>query len=112
MRIGPLRHRVTLQSQSVTQSATGAITKTWSDVATVWAQINPQSGKQFFEQVTNHEEVYSRIIIRYGTNVNSIDNTWRVKYGTRIFEIEAVINWDEKDRMFTLAVREGPKDDE
>ena len=70
------------------------------------------SGEQFFGQVVNHEEVYHRIIIRYSTDVAAIDSTWRVKYGTRIFEIEAATNMEERDSMITLACREGPKDDD
>lgn len=45
MQAGKLRHRVTLQGLVETQDpSTGAISKSWLDVATVWADVRFLSG--------------------------------------------------------------------
>ena len=115
MRSGLLRHRVTLQSQSFTQSSTGASTRVWTDVDTVWAQITPQSGREFFEAVKDQSEVQTRIILRYGSEIAAIDSSWRVKWAgvspIVYYNIEAVTNKDERNEMIVLACTEGPKDD-
>ncbi len=115
MIIGPLRERVILQTQSTTQSSTGAATKAWADSVTVWAQITPQTGKEFFEAARNQEETQVRIIIRYSSDVKAIDTSWRVKWVVspiRYYNIVAVTNHQQRDRMISLACTEGPKDDE
>ena len=117
MRSGPLRHKVTLQSKGFTQSGTGAATRAWTDVVTGWsAQITPQSGREFFEAVKNQSEVQTRIILRYGSEIAAIDNTWRVKWAgvspIVYYNIEAVTNKDERNEMIVLACTEGPKDDD
>lgn len=114
MRIGPLRHRVTLQSPGETQSATGAMTKTWTNVATVWAQLTPNSGRAFFEAQQEQSEISIRVIIRYSSVVKAVDNTWRVQIDQsplRYLNIDSVTNFQERDRMLSLDCSEGEKDD-
>ena len=112
MMIGPLRERVTLQSQSTTRSSTGASTKTWTTVATVWASVEPQTGKAFFAADQEQSEQQIRVRIRYSTDVNGINTSWRVKHGSRYYDIVSVANHQERDRLYTLHCIEGRRDDE
>lgn len=49
MNIGKLRHRITLQRQINAQNDYGAVVTTWQGIATVWAEIKPISGREYFE---------------------------------------------------------------
>lgn len=48
MQAGKLRHRVTIQEPVMVQNPeTGAVNKTWQDIATVWAEVSPLSAREF-----------------------------------------------------------------
>lgn len=108
MRAGQLRHRVTIQYRTETQNATGEVTWTWSDLATVWASIEPISGREFFSSQQVQSSVTTRIRVRHRTDVNA---KMRVKY-TRdpsssplkvaYYAIEAVIPVQERHREVHL----------
>lgn len=40
---GNLRHRITIQRETTTRDAYGSEVKTWADLATVWASLDPLS---------------------------------------------------------------------
>ena len=103
MRAGELRHRVTIQQKSVTRNTFGEEVVTWQDVATVWAAIEPLRGREFFESQQVNAEVTTRIRIRYRPGITP---TMRVVFGNRVFDIQAVINVDERNRELHLMCRE------
>lgn len=43
---GQMSQRVRIQQPTVAKDALGAPTQTWSDIATVWADIQPISGRE------------------------------------------------------------------
>lgn len=43
---GKLDRRVTLQTPTVTRGDLGGLAQTWVDLATVWAQVRPLSGRE------------------------------------------------------------------
>lgn len=103
MRIGDLRHRITLQSATLVADGMGGNTATWGDVADVHAAIWPTSAK---EQVAGGQtalEVTHRVRIRYRLNLKA---SWRIKYGDRYFAIVSVINPNEAGKMLDLLVKE------
>lgn len=89
MRAGELRQRVTIQIPSRSKNAFDEWVDSWSDWATVWAAIVPNSGKEYFEAMQASSEVQGVIKIRYRTGVLP---TMRVKYGSRIFEIVSIVH--------------------
>lgn len=105
---GRLRHQVTIQNYSESQdSTTGEVTKSWTEFATVRAAIEPLRGKEFFESQERFGVTMHRVIIRYLAGVN---DTMRVKFGSRILAIKAVLNKDERNRWLELMCEEGPQD--
>src|SRR5512143_2305375 len=65
MRIGKLRHRVTIEQVAETQDADGAGLETWSTYATVQASIEPISGREYFAAQSTQADVTHRIVLRY-----------------------------------------------
>lgn len=66
MDAGKLRHRIQIQTYTEKQdTTTGAMTKTWSTFATVWASIEPLSAKEFIAARVEQSKIALRIVIRY-----------------------------------------------
>ena len=103
MRAGLLRHRVTIQNLTTTQDSFGDVVEDWSNFATVWAQVEDLSGREFFAAVQVNSEIKTRARIRY---MEGIKPTMRILHGTRTLEIIAPIDPDGKRRMLELLCRE------
>ena len=113
MRAGRLKNRVQLQNYTEAQSSTGYPTKTWTTVATVWAAVEAIRGKESESAGELVSTQVTRIIIRYSSDVSSIDETWRVKFGTRIFSIHSVIPPSDRSApsaYVEMICEEGKKD--
>lgn len=104
MRAGLLRHRVTIQNLTTAQDSFGDIVETWSDFATVWAQVEDLSGREFFAAAQVNSEIKTRVRIRY---MEGIKPTMRILHGTRTLEIiSPPIDPDGKRRILELLCRE------
>lgn len=99
-----LRHRVTIQREARTADGAGGYTLDWSDVATVWARIEPRKGAERLRAMQVQDTVNHRVTIRYRAGVTA---AMRLVFGTRVFDIRAVINPDERDRWLELMCEEG-----
>ena len=106
LRAGRLRHRVVLQYPVDTRSATGGVTTTYTADSTVWAAIEPISGKEYLASQQAQNEVSVSILIRYHP---TIDESWRVTHGGKTYAIETIINHDMRNHLLTLMCSEGTK---
>ncbi|WP_201319144.1 phage head closure protein [Paenibacillus sp. EPM92] len=96
---GELRHKVTInQLQSVDDGAGGSV-DTWMPVATVFAAVNPLSGRELFQAQQLQSEITHKVRMRYRAGITP---DMRVHFGSRIFLISAVINWQERNRELAL----------
>lgn len=110
--IKPAKNRkIILQSPSGTRNAIGERVTTWTDVATVWAEISPLSVRDLLAAGQMQSEVTHRIRVRYGASIAAIDASWRVLYGTRALTISGVRNINEAGREFELLCHEGLRDE-
>jgi SPP1 family predicted phage head-tail adaptor len=103
VRAGQLRHRVTIQEPDPTQDEYGEAVPTWSDMATVWAAVEPLQGREFLEAQRVGAEVTTRIRIRYRDGIVA---EMRVSWGDHTYDIEAVIHVEERQREIHLMCRE------
>ena len=103
MKAGELRHRITIQQKTVTQDTAGVITETWADLVTVWAAIEPLTGREKFLAQQVYTDMTTRVRIRYRSG---IDPAMRLKYNSRIFEINVVVNPEERNRELELLCTE------
>ena len=102
MRIGELRHRVTIQSKSVTRNSFGDEVIAWVDLATLWAKVETLTGREFIEQAKAGAEVTHKITLR---SRDDVAPTMQVVYETRLFEVAAVLR-DNLNRSMTLMCSE------
>jgi SPP1 family predicted phage head-tail adaptor len=101
MQAGRLRHRVTVQRATDSIDQYGDQTPTWTSLGTVWASVEPLSGREYFAAAQMQSEVSTRIVIRPISGVTLTPKD-RVKFGSRYFDIQSVINRDERNRELQL----------
>lgn len=104
--LGGMRRRLELQQEVRTPDGGGGYTVNWSTVATVWAEVEPISGRERFEAMRLQGEVTHRIVVRHRRDLTP-DHTWRLRLGSRSFNVRAVINQGERDRFLELLCQEG-----
>jgi SPP1 family predicted phage head-tail adaptor len=73
MKIGKLRHRITIQEPvEVQDPTTGEVVVTWQDVfENVPAEITPLSAKEFIGSKTEQSFIDARIVIRFREAINA-----------------------------------------
>lgn len=106
MRAGKLRHRITIQSESETADGAGGYGLAWTDLATVWASVEPLSGRELRQADQVQDETTHQVTIRYRSDVVPIGK-YRISFGTRRFNVTSVINPDERNVSLTLMCEEG-----
>ena len=93
MKVGRLRHRITLQSfGEVLDPDTGVLSESWSAFAEVWASVEPLSAREFIASQATQAQVTARIVIRYRADVVP---TMRVLHRGKAYQIEGVL--EDKD---------------
>lgn len=112
IRAGILRQRITLQAPVITTGEIGGPLKTWASVATVWADINPLTGRERLQAAALKSEVSHEITIRWQAALADPQAVaaMRIVFGTRIFNIHASMNQDERNRVLVLLASEGMND--
>lgn len=109
LRTGSLNRRVRLQARVTTQDAFGEPTQTWNTIATVWAAIEPLSGRELELAQKIASEVTHKITVRYQAAFTDtrVMASYRALYRSRIFNIQAVLNEEEANVMLHLMASEG-----
>lgn len=109
---GTLRKRITLQQQSPSVDTYGQQITTWTDVATVWASIEPSVGRELMAAQAVRLDQPTTITIRWQPALASPKTVaaMRAVYNGRIFNICSVENEEERNRMLTLLASEGLND--
>ena len=62
MRAGDLDRRISIERFTSTTSESGEPIETWANLATVWAKVEQQSGREFFSTVQEISE--RRVVFR------------------------------------------------
>lgn len=103
MRAGKLRHRITIQSNVPSRGGMGGVEDSWTDLYSAWADIRPKSGREFWASDGIFADVTHGIEIRYRENITP---EHRIKFGTRIFSISSVLNFDERNEKLIILAKE------
>ena len=101
MKSGELRHRVTLERTS--DSSDWGRTGAWSTFATVWAKVEPMSGREYQEGRVDRGELTHVVTIRYLAGVRP---DMRVNFEGRYLKIVAPRNLEERNRWLELDCNE------
>ncbi|MFQ5774190.1 MAG: phage head closure protein [Kiloniellaceae bacterium] len=106
--IGRLRHRLTIQAENPAADAGGGQgADPWADpitVATVWGRVEPLTGGERLRAMQVQDRLSHRITIRHRPGITP---RMRIVFGARVFNVRAVINPEERDRVLELLCEEG-----
>jgi len=98
LRAGELNRRVEIQANTPTTNDIGELVASWATVATIWAKIEPVSGRELLQTQQVQATATARIRMRY----RSITPLHRIKHGDDIYEINAVIDVDDIHEQLEL----------
>lgn len=109
---GMLRRRVRLQRPVMVKDTLGAPTHQWVEVATVWADLQPLSGREAVIAGRISAEISHQITVRYQQIFDNPGQVaqMRALYGQRIFNIHAALQEDDKRAKVILLASEGISD--
>ena len=100
---GHLRHQIVVETPTETADTMGGITTTWATFKTIRAAVMPLRGREYLEARQTQTAVSHRIRIRY---LEDLTTKMRIKWGTRYFDIESVLNILERNHQMDLMVIE------
>jgi len=108
MRAGDLNKRIKI-SELVTGGSPvvdecGEPNTSWDELDTVWAAIEPLTGREFFAQQQVQSEITVRIRIRYRDDIVS---GMKAEYGDKTYVIQNIIDKEEKHQELQLMCSEG-----
>lgn len=99
-----LRQRLTLQEEVRTPDNAGGYVRSWKDVATLWAEIIPVSGRERFFAGKIESPATHRILMRYRSDITPAH---RLVFEKRAFNIRHVANVGEENAMLEIMAEEG-----
>lgn len=106
MNPGELRNKIIIKVQPTTQDSYGAKiedTLLWNDFIKCWAAILPIKGREFFNAQQVNATVTTRIKIRYSSGITP---GMRVVFGTKLYDIKAVLDIEERHKEIHLMCEE------
>jgi SPP1 family predicted phage head-tail adaptor len=98
-----LRHRLALQQEIQIADGAGGYVRSWQNIADLWAEINPISGRERLFAGQIQTEISHNVVIRYRAGIVA---GMRLLYDSRIFNIRAILNVNENDEIIKLLVDE------
>lgn len=102
--IGPLRQRLYLQQESLGADTGGGGALSWTTIATLWAAVEPFSGKEALQAGRISGSITHRIRLRYDSSVTT---AMRFLWGSRVFNIRDIRNINERNRVMEILAEEG-----
>lgn len=106
---GTLRHRITIQQAQDTQNSYGEPVPTWITFATVWASIEPLSGRELSTYRSIGGTETHKVTMRYLSGLDL--DTMQISYNNRTFSINSISNTEERNYELVLTCTEYVKEE-
>ncbi len=103
MRAGRLNTKIIIESVARSVDSVGDTTDIWSTYATVWAEVRPQSGNEFFKAREVNSELTHVITMRW---IDGITTKMRINNGGAYYDILSVFDPTTRKREMRLYCRE------
>lgn len=102
-RIGAMRHHLTLEAVARSPDGGGGVTESWTSVADVWAAVIPVTGGESVVGEGVSGRITHVVFMRWRADVTP---AMRLRFGTRLLDITAVIDVEERGRHLKCLCRE------
>lgn len=83
------RHKIEIEHKTMIKGDYGQPIEAWATFATVRAEVDPLSGREYWASRQVQAELSYRVSFRH---IKGIEPTMRMKWGERILEIQAALN--------------------
>jgi SPP1 family predicted phage head-tail adaptor len=101
--IGDLPHRVTLQVLALTGDGGGGFEESWSDLAEIWADVQPVAGVETSIGEQRQHRVTHEVTIRYRLGIQL---SQRLIHDGRTLYILGIVNPGERNAFLKLQCEE------
>lgn len=95
MRLGDLRHLLSIERKTTTRDDDGSILTEWEEVGKAWAQVVPLTGRALEQAQRQEPRVSHRVVMRYRDDLSDKDRF--VLKGTRTLNILGFTTLDESN---------------
>ena len=102
MRAGQLDQRVTVERLEEGVDELGQPVSTWIALVTVWAAVEPLTGREYIAAAAAVSEVTTRIRLRYRPGITPAD---RVNHEGKLYGITSLIDYKSANRELVLMCR-------
>lgn len=102
-RIGELRHYIEVWAFTVTEDVIGNQIVIWKKAGGAWAIIEPLGGEERLVASIVRAETTHKVTMRHLAGITPAN---QLIFGSRIFEIESILNVEEKNREMVLMCKE------
>jgi SPP1 family predicted phage head-tail adaptor len=99
-----LRQRLTLQEEIEIPDGAGGFTRSWQDIADLWAEIIPFTGREKLFAGQLQSQISHRILLRYRSGITAGQ---RLVFENRAFNIRYLFNTAEADETLEILAEEG-----
>lgn len=103
MKIGDMRHRITFQEEVKTPDSHKGFTVGWRDLVSVWASVEPLSGREYFYSQQIKADITHRVKLRYRADITV---KMRIKHRNRNLAIESILDKKERREELEILCRE------
>lgn len=101
MKSGRMDRQITIQGRDAGESVIGSPVNTWTNVATVWAEVQPVRGDEVVKLGKETASEMAKFIIRYRSDVSQ---TNRISYNSKIYNIQYVREFGRAEGLEILGV--------
>ena len=106
MYIGGLRKRIQILSRGDTQDNAGEMIPSWLLYVTLWGEITSPTGRELMAGQQIQANISHIVTVRWPGINYIITPAMRASYNGRFFDINAVLNVDERNRTLSLLCTE------
>ena len=99
-----LRHSIKIERKATTPDGAGGEALTWVVVLSLKAMVTPLSGNERLHAQRLEASTTHKILTRYFTDVRAAD---RINFNGRFFNIEAILNMEERNLWYEFRAVEG-----
>lgn len=112
MSAGKLNRRITVQRRSAGLDAYGQPSLGWTSLLEVWADIQPIGGREKLRAMAYESTITHSVTVRFQSAFMPVIEAdgWRILYGSRIFQISAAIDKDDKRQYIVFDCTESGAD--
>lgn len=104
MRAGKTNERITIRQYSLVADGAGGQTKSYSDLATVWADVRAGNGTERFDEERTNATAIVKFIIR---NRRDIDERMRIVWRGVNYNIRGIMDEGPRDLYLTISAERG-----